>query len=78
MTKKRPSVPCRDTASHACDGALAGGAAASLHHVYLALSNQVPENVLAHILGQTAAAAFGSAIVFAVGSVLCNRLKGRP
>jgi hypothetical protein len=74
MTKKRTSVLCCDTAINAWDGMLAGVTAASLYHVYLALLNQVPENVL----GELAAAAFCGAIVFAVGSALCNRLKRRP
>jgi hypothetical protein len=64
--------------SHACDGALVGGAAASLYHVYVALSNQVPENVLAHILGRTAAAAFVGAVVVVLGSALYHRLKKNP
>jgi hypothetical protein len=77
MTKKLTSVPCSDTVVNACTGALVGTAAASVHHVYLALSSQVPEDVLAHVLGGTAAAAFGDAIAFAVGSVLYNRFKRR-
>jgi hypothetical protein len=69
------SAPCCDMAGNASDGALAGAAATSLYHVYLGLSNQVPENLLAHILGEPAAAAFGGAVVCAVGSVLYNWLK---
>ena len=75
MTKKHTSVPCCDTAVNACDGALAGAAATALYHVYLGLSNQVPENLLAHILGEPAATAFGGAVVCAVGSVIYNQLK---
>ena len=74
MTKKRTTVLCCDTATNAWDGVLVGVTAASLYHVYLVLRNQAPENVL----GELAAAAFGGAIVFAVGSALCSRLKRRP
>ena len=78
MTKKRTSVPCCDTVVSACNGALVGAAGASLHHVYLALLSQVPEDVFAHVLGETAAAACGGAIAFAVGSVLYHRFRRRP
>ncbi|MBM6583002.1 hypothetical protein ILT44_22620 [Microvirga sp. BT689] len=68
----------RDAVSNACDGALVGSAAASLYQVYLALSDQVPQNILAPILGGTAAAALVGALVVAGGAALYERLKRCP
>ncbi len=50
-------------------------AVASLHHVQHALTNQIPENIPAHILGEFAVAACGGAIAFVVVSLICNRLR---
>jgi hypothetical protein len=47
-----------------------------MHHVYHAHTNQIPENILAHVLSELAAGAVGGTILFAVGSALCNRIKG--
>ena len=78
MTKNCTSPKCCDTPSNARLGGLAGIARASLHHVYHALSNQIPEHIPAHVLGEMAAGAFGGVVVFAIVSALYNRLKGRP
>jgi hypothetical protein len=78
MTKNCTSAKCCDTPGNARFGGLAGIAVASLHHVYHALSNQIPENIPAHVLGEMAAGAFGGVIVFAVVSAVCNRIKARP
>jgi hypothetical protein len=76
MKKKCTSSQCCDTPGKALYGGLVGIGFASLHHVYHALTNQIPGNIAAHILSEMAAAAFGGAILFAVGSAICNRLKG--
>lgn len=78
MKKKRTSAKCCDTPSNARFGGLAGIAVASLHHVYHALSNQIPENIPAHVLGEIAIGAFGGVIVCAFVSAVCNRIKASP
>lgn len=75
MEKRCKSVRCCDTAGNALYGGLLGMAVASLHHVQHALTNQIPENIPAHILGEFAVAACGGAIAFVVVSLICNRLR---
>ena len=75
MRKKCTPAPCCDTPGNAVYGGLFGIAVASLHHVHHALTNKIPENIPVHVLAEMAAGALSGAILFAVGSAVCNRLK---
>ena len=76
MKKKCISAQCCDTRGNAFYGGLVGIGFASLHHVHHALTKQIPDSILAHVLSELAAAAFGGTILFAIGSAICNRIKG--
>jgi hypothetical protein len=51
MKKERKPARCWDYAESARNGALFGIAAASLRQVYHAITNQIPDNIPAHVLG---------------------------
>jgi hypothetical protein len=76
MKKKCTSARCCDPSGNALYGGFFGIAVAALHHVQHAFTSQIPENIPAHVLGEFAVAACGGAIMFAVASAICNRLKG--
>jgi hypothetical protein len=77
MTNICYSTNCCDNKSGAFYGSLLGLAVASLHHVYHALTLDIPENLYAHVFGELAAGAAGSAALFVVGSAICNWIKER-
>jgi hypothetical protein len=70
MKKERKAAQCWDSAYSAQNGALFGIAAASLYYVYRAMTNQIPENILAHVLGELVAFALGGTVLFAAASAL--------
>jgi hypothetical protein len=76
MKRKCTSAQCCDTRGNALYGALFGIVVATLHHIQHALTGQIPENITVHVLSEFIVAACGIAAVFAVGSAICNRLKG--
>ena len=76
MKKKHTSVRPWHTPSSVVDGGLAGIAAASLHHVYHAITNQIPDNIAGHVLAELAAGALGGVILYMAFAALCNRLRG--
>ena len=78
MKKERQPGRCWDYAESAQNGALIGITAASLHQVYRAITNQIPDNIPAHVLSEFAGFAVGGAVLFAAACAICNRLKWRP
>ena len=74
MKKERKPAQRWDYAYGARMGVLAGIAVGSLHQVYRAFTNQIPENILAHVLGEMAAFALGGAVLFAAALAICNFL----
>jgi hypothetical protein len=70
--KKCKSAQCCDNGYNAQNGALFGMAIVPLHQVYHALTQQIPENILAHVLSEWAAFAIGGAALFAAASAVCN------
>jgi hypothetical protein len=63
--------------SSAIYGGLAGIAIAALHHIYHAISSNIPDNIYAHVIGEIAAGAAGGALLFTAISIIRNHLKGR-
>jgi hypothetical protein len=53
-------------------GGLSGVAASALHEIHHGISNNVPENVVYHVLGEAAACAIGGTIIFVLIAVLRN------
>jgi hypothetical protein len=74
MKKERKPARCWDYAESAGNGALFGIAAASLLQVYHAITNQIPDNIPAHVLSEFAAFAVGGAVLFAAACAICNFL----
>jgi hypothetical protein len=70
--KKCKSAQCCDNAYSARNGVLFGMAVAPLHQVHHALTQQIPKNILAHVLGEWAAFAIGGAALFTAASAICN------
>jgi hypothetical protein len=75
MKKGCSSAQCCDNAYSARSGALLGTAIGSLHIVYHALTNQVPEDIYQHVLGELIAGALGGSALFAAVSAACNWFK---
>ena len=75
MKKKCKSAQCCNNEYSAQNGALFGIAIASLHHVYHALTSQIPVNIPAHVMSESAVFALGGATLFAAASALCNLLS---
>jgi hypothetical protein len=61
----------------AINGSLVGIAIVALHQVYHAISNNIPENIYAHVFGEMAAGTGGGALLFTAISIIRNHLKGR-
>jgi hypothetical protein len=57
----------------AIDGSLAGFAVAILHQVHHAILNNIPDNVIMHLLGELLVAAVGGALLFVGIAALRNR-----
>jgi hypothetical protein len=56
-------------------GALAGMGVTSLHHVHHAVSNQIPDNIVAHVLSESAMGAAAGGTFPAAVTVLVNRFR---
>ena len=78
MRKRCTSAPCWDTAGNARLGALVGIAVAALNMIYHALSDQIPENLYAHVIGEYVTGALAGAAVFAAVSAIYNWRKRTP
>jgi hypothetical protein len=63
--------------SSAINGSLSGIALAALHQVYRAISNNIPDNIYAQVIGEMIAGAVGGGILFMAISALRHRLKRR-
>jgi hypothetical protein len=63
--------------SSAVYGCLTGIAVTSFHHVHQAISNDIPDNIYAHVLGGMIAGSLGSAILFVLIAAIRNRLRRR-
>lgn len=59
-------------------GGLIGIAAAALHQIHHAITNDIPANPLLHVISEVIAGAVGGAILFAAVPFLRSRFKGRP
>jgi hypothetical protein len=57
------------------NGSLIGIAAGALHHVYHAVTNDIPENIYSHVIGELVAAALLCAGLFVGIATLRNWLK---
>ena len=74
MKKERHPARCWDYAESTWNGTLFGIAAAALHQFHHAITDQIPDNIPVHVLGECAAFALGGAVLFAAASAICNFL----
>jgi ABC-type uncharacterized transport system permease subunit len=56
---------------------LVGIVLGALHEVYHVISNNIPDDIYVHVIGEFVAGAVGGTILFMVIAALRNRLKGR-
>jgi hypothetical protein len=63
--------------SSAVNGSLVGIATATLHQVHHAISNNIPNDIITHVIGEMFAGALGGALLFAGVACLRNWLRGR-
>jgi hypothetical protein len=58
--------------SSAVYGCLTGIAVIALHHVHQAISNDIPDNIYAHVLGEMFVGSFGGGVLFTVIAAIRN------
>jgi zinc transporter ZupT len=58
-------------------GGLSGVAASALHQIHQGISSNLPEDLVAHVLGDVIAGAIGGTIIFVLIAVLRNWLWER-
>jgi len=63
--------------SSAFTGCLAGLAVADLHHVDHVISNDIPDSIYTHVIGETIAAAAGGVILFGGVAAYRNWLRAK-
>lgn len=64
--------------SSAIDGSLVGLAVTSLHHVHHAITNNIPDNIYTHVIGEAAAGLIGGAILFVGVAAVRNWIVDTP
>jgi hypothetical protein len=75
MTKRPSASSLGSTKDNAVMGALAGMGITSLHHVHHAVSNQVPDNILTHVLSESAMGTLAGETLTAAASALVSRFR---
>jgi hypothetical protein len=75
MTKRPSASSLGSTKDNAVMGALAGMGITSLHHVHHAVSNQVPDSILTHVLSESAMGTLAGGTLTAAASALVNRFR---
>lgn len=73
MTRRPASREMGNTKGNAVMGALAGMDVTSLHHVHHAVSNQIPDNIVAHVLGKSAMGSAAGGIFTAAVTLIAIR-----